>query len=201
MNLNLLQKFSNIWNPWFSANENDGVSSISGTAELRPKILDLFAKYNIKSIFDSGSNDCGWMNFIAKEINYHGGDISVNMVNHAKNRFPDLDIVLHDITTDDIPAVDCLFSRDVAIHLNNQDKHLMWQNWYRSGVPWILTTNIDDCEQNLDFDYNQVDFPFAEVNWKISPWNFPDPVDHITEQNLQGRTLSLWHRDQFKGIL
>lgn len=200
MNLKLMQKFSHLWNPWFSQNNNGGASSVDGTTELRTRILDLFAKYNIRSIFDSGSNDCNWIKELAPHVEYHGGDISVNMVNYARHYYSYLDIQLHDITSDPLPLVDCLFSRDVAIHLNNQDKKRMWQNWYNSGIPWILTTHILYCTENIDFEYQDNQFPESSVNWEIEPWNFPPPTDQIPDSGAS-HVMALWHRDQIKGLL
>lgn len=200
MNTELMKQFSAIWDPNWSQNNNGGASSVEGTAELRLHLIDLFKKHSIRSIFDSGSNECNWMCLIANYVEYHGGDISQAMVDYARTKNPNLDIVLHDITTDPLPCVDCLFSRDVAIHLNNRDKKRLWHNWYGSGIPWILTTNCDYCKENIDFEYQENKFPESTVNWQIAPWNFPPPIDKIQDQG-SSRFMALWHRDQFKGIL
>lgn len=199
MNIELMQLFSKLWNPWYSQNQNGGASSREGTENLRTQILALFEQHKIKSIFDSGCNDCGWMFLVAPYIQYQGGDISVNMVNFVKDRHPDLHVVLHDITTDPIPSVDLLFSRDVAIHLNNQDKKKLWSNWFSSGVPWILITHNVDCERNQDFEYGVSEFPCANANWEIEPWSFPVPVTYLHDSN--SNSMALWHRTQFERIL
>ena len=200
MNVELQEIFSRWYRPELLQNSVDGASSVAGTTQLRFRIVELFQRYNITSIFDAGCNDCGWMSLVMPYVRYHGGDISRHLVKDLQQRKPELDIVLHDITTDTIPAVDLLFVRDVAIHLNNKDKLQMWKNWISSEVPWILTTHIRDVDKNIDFEYSD-NFPFSAMNWELEPWNFPAPADAIDEYGPGGRCLALWHRDQFKGLI
>jgi hypothetical protein len=201
MNLILQKIFSKLYSPTQTGGNLTGASSVSETYQLRDKIVGLFEKYKISSIFDAGCNDCNWMKRVGQFVQYQGGDISLAMVADAWRRHPELDIVLHDVTTDPIPKVDLLFVRDVAIHLNNQDRLKLWKNWYDSSVPWILITHIQSCLLNNDIDYITDQFPFSAVNWELGPWNFPKPTDLIDEYGPKGRCLALWHRDQFKEIL
>lgn len=199
MNL-YLQKLFSVWYSPFQTNGNiEGASSVPGTGELRGKIVDLFKRHNIASIFDAGCNDCNWMKIVGQYVKYHGGDISLAMVSDAWFRHPELDIVLHDATTDPIPNVDLLFVRDVTIHLNDQDRRKLWNNWYCSDVPWILITHNRHIKQNANVEYSTEKFPFSSVNWQIAPWNFPSPIEHIVDPG--SNDMSLWHRDQFKQIL
>lgn len=199
MNLNLQKIFSTLYSPIHTKGNVTGASSILGTTELRDKIVELFARHNISSIFDAGCNDCNWIKTIGQYVQYQGGDISLAMVADAWSRHPDLDIILHDVTTDPIPNVDLLFVRDVTIHLNNQDRRRLWDNWYRSNVPWILITHNTLVDQNIDFDYSIEKFPFSAVNWQITPWNFPAPLEQVIDNN--SNNMSLWHRSQFEEIL
>lgn len=199
MNLNLQKMFSTWYSPIHTKGNVEGASSIPGTAELRNEIMSLFERHNVTSIFDAGCNDCNWMKIVGQFVKYRGGDISLAMVADAWHRHPELDIVLHDVTTDPIPNVDLLFVRDVTIHLNNQDRHRLWVNWYRSNVPWILVTHNKHIEQNVDFEYSAEKFPFSAVNWQIAPWNFPEPIEHIVDPC--SNDMALWNRNQFQGIL
>jgi len=208
MNLYLQRLFSTFYSPDLTRNSESGASSISGTHNLRPKIQNLFKKHNIKSIFDSGCNDCGWMTLVidSTKVDYHGGDISLAMVADIRRRHPDFDVQVHDATTDPFPNVDLLFVRDVAIHLNNQDKRKLFQNWIASGIPWILITHnkeiqIEHNEHNEDFEYDGFNFPHASANWEIEPWNFPPPTDIIWEYSIGGRAMGLWHQNQLADML
>lgn len=185
--------------------DSRGFSSIEGTNHLCSQLPALFNKHNIVTMFDAGSNDCAWqMQTLAKMLRYSAGEHNPIMVELAKASNPDLDIVVHDIRKDSLPDVDVLFLRDVAIHLNNNDKQQMIRNWLRSDIPWILMTQVDiiiEAEgvlfKNKDFEYNDFEFPFAEVNWKLPPWNFPEPTDFVTDLWPKSRRyMALWHRSQ-----
>lgn len=201
MNPLLQTIFSNWYHPTTTDNKTSGASSQSGTVNLRKQMLDLFEKYNIKSVFDAGCNDCNWMSTISHAIQYYGGDISPAMIDDVKINYPNLQVSVHDITSDPVPEVDLLFVRDVAIHLNNNDKLAVWRNWYQSKVEWIMITHCPDQLINQDFQYQEDQFPFASANWQIDPWNFPSPVDSAYEYNPGGRCMAMWNRSQFRGIL
>lgn len=176
--------------------EERGASSTKGTQYMVSQLPELFKKHNISSIFDAGANDCAWQRMmITKLIDYSAGDHNPVMVDIA--RASGIDAIVHDVRTDPFPKVDALFIRDVAIHLNNANKRLMIQNWLASGIPWILMTHIDNISENKDFEHTDDEFPFAEINWKLPPWNFPEPVDFVVDLWPDShRHMALWHRDQ-----
>jgi hypothetical protein len=175
-----------------------GASSMHGTTYMLAQLPTLFKTHAITSIFDAGANDCAWqIHTLAKLIKYSAGDHNPRMVEIAKASTPELDIIVHDVRTDPFPKVDALFIRDVSIHLNNANKKLMIQNWLDSSIPWILMTHLDYATENKDFEHNSTDFPFAEINWKLSPWNFPEPTDFVIDLwPGSHRHMALWHRDQ-----
>jgi hypothetical protein len=196
MNLELQKLFQSFYTPSQTQTEYD---SISDTANLRQRIIELFKKYSIASIFDAGSNDCIWMSELLRniEIKYQGGDISADMVVYVNTAFPERLVQVHDATTDAFPTVDLLFVRDVAIHLNNVDKRRLWNNWLDSNIPWILITHNKETLSNQDFGYTN-EFPFASCNWQLEPWYFPEPVDQAWEYGVGGRCMALWNQNQFK---
>lgn len=202
MNNELQKIFSTFYSPLLTDNKVSGASSEAGTRNLRDRLVDLFSRHNIRSIFDAGCNDCNWMKIISEYVDYKGGDISLAMVADVWRWHPDLDVILHDITTDAIPDVDLLFVRDVAIHLNNKDRMCLLKNWLSSNVPWILITHSPgETIDNAEAQYIPNKLPFAAVDWELTPWNFPPPVDRADEYDPGGRCMALWHRDQLKGIL
>ena len=188
------------FNPAQQESDTDrGGSSLTYMSKLISKLLPLFLKHNIQSMFDAGCNDCSIGIAISPPITYYGGDISIAMVADSWLKRPHMNIKLHDITTDGLPLVDVLFIKDVTIHLNNADKKRVIQNWLSSNIPWIMITH-DEFEDNLDFNYAD-GFPFAFVNWEASPWNFSKPADVIHEVGSHGRCMALWHRDQITGLI
>jgi hypothetical protein len=192
MNITLCQQMSQYFTPEQQALDNNrGGSSLEYTTKLRKELPALFKKYNIQSIFDAGCNDCSWMSIILDNFKYLGGDISRPMITDLQSRYPQLDVSLHDVTTDPLPLVDLLFVRDVTIHLNYADKRQVIANWLSSSIPYIMITH-DEFKDNVDFEYAD-GFPFAFVNWEKDPWNFPKPVECIYEIH---NSMALWHRDQ-----
>lgn len=176
--------------------EERGSSSIKGTQYMVEQLTTLFRKHNIESIFDAGANDCAWQHLtIANLINYYAGDHNPIMVDIARSY--GINAIVHDVRVDSFPTVDALFIRDVAIHLNNSNKKLMIQNWLDSKIPWILMTHINDISENKDFEHTDDEFPFAAINWKLPPWNFPEPIDFVVDLwPGSQRYMALWHRDQ-----
>jgi hypothetical protein len=197
MNIELQKLFQSFYTPELTQTEYD---SIKDTANVRQRIIELFKKHSISSIFDAGCNDCIWMSELLRNINinYQGGDISADMIDYVHYAFPNLMVQVHDATTDAFPSADLLFVRDVAIHLNNIDKRKLWNNWLDSNIPWMLITHNQETLSNQDFEYTNK-FPFASCNWQIEPWGFTEPIDQAWEYGVGGRCMALWNQDQFKG--
>ena len=207
MNIDLQKLFSRGYYPANTRNTVRGASSIAGTQQIRANMSRLFDTHHVQSIFDAGCNDCHWIQLVVEQNNYQGGDISPAMIQGVKQLYPELDVIVHDVTTDPLPKVDLLLVRDVAIHLNNEHKRAIWNNWLNSNIPWILITHFthyDSVESNRftnkEIDYTTGEFPFADVDWGIDPWNFPPPVDIVIEYSPYGKCLGLWNQHQFKGM-
>lgn len=182
--------------------EQRGSSSIEGTALLCSQLPALFERYNIRKLFDAGSNDCAWQReTLAKMVEYYAGEHNPIMVDLARENYPEINIIVHDMLRDPFPLVDCLFMRDVAIHLNNAEKRIMITNWLNSQTPWLLITQQLHCTENLDIVKHPDVFPFAHLNWQIDPWNFPEPTDQVLDMPNGGRHMFLWHRDQILGLV
>lgn len=201
MNLQLQNLFQTHYTPTTLHGAPD---SVILTNNLRPHIIEMFKKYNINSIFDAGCNNCIWMNELLKNIDleYHGGDISHDMIAYVHEVFPDYKVQVHDVTTDALPDVDLLFVRDVAIHLNNIDKRQLWNNWLHSSIPWIMITHNKDSNANEDIEnYDWVSLQTSGANWQLEPWSFPEPVDQAWEYRAGGRCMALWNQNQFNGTI
>lgn len=182
--------------------EYRGSSSIKGTAFLCSQLPALFQQHNIKKLFDAGANDCAWQQqSLATFVEYSAGDHNPVMVSVAKSNYPDINIIEHNVLYNDFPLVDCIFVRDVAIHLTNSERRKMLTNWLTSMTPWLLITQQSYITENLDIENRPEQFPFADLNWQIDPWNFPDPVDQVLEMPGGGRYMCLWHRDQIMGLI
>jgi hypothetical protein len=177
-----------------------GSSSVLGTQRLRVQLPELFIKYNITSMFDAGCSDGTWAWLLCDFVEYHGGEINPELVKTANTRYPELDISVFDVLTNQLPRVDLLFMRDVSIHFSNREKKIFLQNFKQSNIPWILITNMNDALINTDIAEQQ-EIQTAITNWCLPPWNWPAPTESAWEYAPGGRSMSLWHRDQLQHLL
>ena len=169
----------------------------------RPKeLINVLTQFNIKSLFDAGCRDRDWISqidFKLLNVDYIGGDISKDMVTYCNEHYPEYTITHYDCTTDSIPTVDCVLISDVLIHLSNADKIKFLKKFVSSNSKMLLMTTDPRCKHNKDISLTGSfkDFPWAPVNWKLDPWQFPDPIYTMPPINLIS-DLSLWTRDQLK---
>lgn len=177
-----------------------GFSSIEGTQILRNQLTGLFYRYSIQTMFDAGARDAAWqIDTIAKQVIYSAGEIDNEIVEYAKKAYPTLNICQFDITRDSPPSVDLLFVRDVTIHLNTDQKEKFVNLWLSSNIPYLLISHNRSIEENKDFEIDQT-VQFADVNWQLPPWSWPDPLENLWEMGPNGRSMSLWHQSQIKEI-
>ena len=179
----------------------------SGYFDRSDNLVALLKKYHITSIFDAGCGPRHWIannKFAESNIRYLGGDITPFNVEYCNQKWPELDIQLHDMTTDAFPKVDLIFSNDVVIHLNNADKLKFLQNFLASGADYLLMTHSGDTWniiKNIDVEYNE-EFPFQPVNWYLDPWNFPQELDCLTDNHPVGqKRMCLWSKSQISSVL
>jgi hypothetical protein len=176
------------------------------------KLLALFKKWNITSMFDAGCSHRHWMQhnrFAENGIVYSGGDVSTPAVEYCNQLWPELTIIHHDLTSDPFPAVDLIFSNDVLIHLNNADKLSFLRNFLRSNANYLMLShngNHPHVESNIDVSYDyETAFPFAPVDWHASPWNFPEELDLIVDADQEvgwkPRRLCLWSHAQIQSAV
>lgn len=175
--------------------------SSKGYLQSRPKeLINVLTLFNIKSLFDAGCRNRDWIcqiDFKMLKVAYTGGDISKDMVVYCNENYPEYIITHYDCTTDPMPTVDCVLISDVLIHLSNADKIRFLKKFVSSDSKMLLMTTDPNCEQNKEISTGpDNDFPFAAVNWKLDPWQFPDPI-----YTMPSNHLSLWTRDQLKNIV
>jgi hypothetical protein len=162
-------------------------SSLEYTASIQQELPALLQKHAVRSMFDAGCGDRHWIKHVELPCSYLGGDVSSDFIDLSGGT-----IIKHEITSDTIPTVDLIMIRDVAIHLSNADRYRLLCNVARSNAKFLLMTQCL-VDHNDDVDYS--DFPFSEINWNISPWGLPDPIDMIVER-LSNKSLCLWTIDQ-----
>jgi hypothetical protein len=173
-------------------------STLENTKTIRKELVPFLNKHNITSILDCPCGDFNWMSTVNLEnIRYIGGDVVGSQVELNKKLYPNKDFIHIDLTEDELPKLDLLFCRGCLFHFNKSDKLLALHNFVKSNIPYILITNYPNCEENIELLRTN---DFKQVNWKISPFNFPEPLDILNDGLDQGNVMvmNLYSRDQIE---
>lgn len=183
-------------NVWGNAESVSGYgSTMWSTENIRARIPELIAKYNIQSMLDAPCGDYHWMQHVPLAIQYIGADIVEPMiaVNNEKYQSDRTKFVKLNIISDPLPDVDMMLCRDVLIHFSNEDLLKFRDNFRRSNIKYLLTTNCGIVE-TPDMETGQ----FRKLCVYAPPLSFGLPLEVIPEPNWEGfppKTLVLFNRD------
>jgi FkbM family methyltransferase len=173
-------------------------STLSYTESIRSNLIQFLNKYNITSIFDCPCGDFNWMSTLDfGDIKYLGGDVIQSMVQLNSQLYPGKQFTHFDLLEDALPKVDLLFCRDCLFHFSKEDKLKVLQNFINSGIKYIMITDYPNCSFNEELETGD----FKEFNWKLFPFNFPDPLDVIDDTGITDahaysvRKMNLYSRD------
>lgn len=188
MNEKLKDIFTNIYdtNLWKSEESVSGTGSeIKMTKHLINGLNNIIRRYDILSLFDAPCGDFNWM----KEVNldglyYIGGDIVEPIINRNKETYPLYDFRVCDITTDQLPKVDLIFTRDCLVHLNYEKINKFIENIKKSDCKYLLTTSFEN-KNNVDI----VDGDWRPINLRRHPFNLINPIDVIDEKCTENYPL------------
>ena len=159
-------------------------------------------------MLDAPCGDHQWMSLVKfpSSFDYLGGDIHEDMVCRNKRIYGDKFIQI-DITEDPLPSKDLIFVRDCLFHFTDDTKIKFLNNLLKTDFKFLLTSNHPRCDLNISNNINGESF--QEINWTISPWNFPAPIDTIVDYDESDerfhpypyRTMELWSREQLITLL
>lgn len=187
---------------WTSPTSNESScgpgSTIEYTKNLREQLGPLIEKYNIKSIFDVPCGDYSWMSVtkLPESIKYIGGDIVEFMVAENRQKYPNIDFCVFDLTSDTIPTVDLLFCRDCLLHLTFVDIDKVFENISKSNVKYVLLSNwFEKTKNHVDITTGRHRF----INFLEEPFNFGSPIDEIIDYipKHPKRSMLLWPKSTF----
>ncbi|WP_132325117.1 MULTISPECIES: glycosyltransferase [Methylomonas] len=199
-NMELKEKFSKI----YEENIFRGRASRSGegadleqTRIIRQEIPKLIRKFGIKTFLDAPCGDWYWMKEVELSVGqYIGVDIVEDII--AKNQYTfgtsQISFQCLNLTEDELPKSDLIFSRDCLVHLSFSDALKILANFKRSGAKYLLTTTFTDRAENEDLG----DGFWRPLNKQRPPFNFPEPICLINEgctecDNLYvDKSLGLW---------
>jgi hypothetical protein len=191
INHHLADRFTSVFkeNIWA---DNESISG-PGSRKDSPAVLDsiealsyVIENYNIESINDIPCGDFNWFEEVLikyPDIKYCGFDIVLELIRINKVKFPRYDFFHFDITSNVPHAADLIFTKEVFIHLTNNDILLSLENMCNSGSKYMMSLNHFDCE-NIELSHDLGGYCRA-VDLCQSPFNFPAPTWRV-------RNFGLW---------
>ncbi len=182
--LDLKQRFVAVYELGLYAHESQSGlgSSIAETKFVRKKLPKLIKKLSITSMLDIPCGDLHWMQHVdLGDCRYTGADVVPNLVARNQERFGSdrRQFVELDITRDELPDVDLIFSRDCLIHFCNDTLAAATENIIASSATYLLASHFPDVKEN-------VEIPTAEyraVNLTLPPCGLPPPIRLINERS------------------
>lgn len=161
-------------------------SEIEHTGQIRKKLPEILAKYNVKLFNDAGCGDLNWISTIelGGDIDYMGYDL----ISRARWNCP-LKCLEMDVSEDFMRKADMILCRDVFIHLPNDSVKKILNNFKQSS-DLLLTTNFMDCSDNGD-RLNEPSIKYAKINLSIEPFNLGEPIICVQE-DYPNKCTCLW---------
>lgn len=175
-------------------------SDLIQTAVISREIPALIKEFGIKTMLDAPCGDFYWMRRVELNVeSYIGVDIVDELIerhirDHAsdKRRF-----ICLDITSDNLPRVDLIFSRDALVHLSFRDCWAALENFKASGSGYLLMTTFPETAKNEDILTGE----WRPINFERAPFNLPPPLRLINERCAEDggayadKSLGLWTLD------
>ena len=189
---------NNLWNSEESVSGTG--SEISNTKSLINKIKILLGILDIDCIIDLGCGDFNWFKYVGYNRNYHGFDIVSDVIRKCRSynilnyRFEVRDIVNDNLFNDINPSNNKLIiSRDVLVHLSNEDINKIIKKIISSDAKYFLTTTFPSVDINANIQPGM----WRPINISAYPFNFPNPIMIINE-DYKGEYIKNFKFDNFK---
>lgn len=184
-------------NYWGNADSRSGAGSdLRQTSEVRRILPELIDEFGIQTMLDIPCGDWHWMKALSLNTNYVGADIVPELVQRNQSLYGNEQhrFITLDLTSNELPCVDLVFSRDVLVHLSIEDVFAALDNIRRSGSEYLLTTTFTERSTNINIPTGH----WRPLNLQKPPFNFPAPVRLINERCTEGdgswgdKSLGLW---------
>jgi SAM-dependent methyltransferase len=184
----LKEVFSKIFesNDWGSGESVSGLGSeLKSTEKIREEIPELIKKFKIKSFLDIPCGDFNWMSKVDLDgVDYIGADIVDSLIQKNKEKFPEINFKVLDITKDELPKVDLIFVRDLFGHFSYESIENAMINILSSGTKYLLTTSFTKWDYNVNIENGG----WRPINLLITPFRFK-PIYLINENCTEGSNL------------
>lgn len=185
-----------VTNAWGHAETVSGPgSSLENTATLRRALPSLVTRYGLKRVVDAPCGDFNWMKTTVDIFDeYTGVDIVPELIaaNHRQFGGPRVRFECADITRDYLPSCDLIICRDGFIHLPTRLIRDALRSFRSTGASHLLLSN-----DSREFEYQEIPTGgLRPINFRKPPFNFPEPLETILEDNYEGRQICLWRLDE-----
>ena len=174
---------------WGNHESRSGAGSVKGSPWVTvaaEAIRKAVGEHGVRSINDIPCGDFNWMPDVLAGlggVRYIGFDIVFDALVRNKERFPQYEFRVLDITTKVPPAADLIFCKDLLNHLTDADVKRAIDNMRRSGSKFLLASN------NPGFENTPLpETPNASRHLDITapPFNLPPPLWSVADY------ISLW---------
>jgi len=177
-------------------------STLTQTSEILKNLPDLFENYKIKSLLDIPCGDFNWMKELKNDsIKYTGADIVDELIdNHIALHSGYGKFLVLDICTSSLPEADLILCRDCLVHLSFSKIFEAIKNIINSNAKYLLMTHFPKYRRN----FNTVTGTWRALNFQKKPFNFPEPLEIISENpcyrtgKYSDKSLALWSIKELK---
>jgi O-antigen/teichoic acid export membrane protein/SAM-dependent methyltransferase len=185
---------TNYWKSSFIGSRSGRGSDFETTEKIRVSLSNFIKKNEIKSILDIPCGDFYWIPLIGLDnISYFGADIVDDLIklNEKKFKEPNLKFLKLDITKDELPEVDLIFSRDCLVHLDDKEIFSTISNIRKAKANYFATTIF---EEQFDNNKSKLSDNWRPINLTKDPFNLgnPDFILDDSNNNQKDKRIAIW---------
>jgi hypothetical protein len=166
-------------------------STLARTEVIRSELPNLLESVGAKSLLDAPCGDFNWLRHVdLGDIEYTGADVVTEIIVRNRRMYGGerRNFVVLDITSDALPNVDVILCRDCLIHLSFEHIQAAVDNFKASGSTFLLTTTQTTVWENT----NTQTGGWRPLNLLLPPFNFPEPLRLVLENDDLGKCLGMW---------
>ncbi|MBK8515187.1 MAG: class I SAM-dependent methyltransferase [Saprospiraceae bacterium] len=203
------ETFDNIYktNYWKSKESVSGPgSTINATKNLVDKLKKYFEINNIINIYDIPCGDFNWIkNALSEKIEYLGADIVKQITTKNQILFgsKNINFINFDLINDnlkDLHQFYLIIIRDCFVHFSYDDIRMAFKNIITTKSELIMMTTFTEERPNE----NIITGYWRPLNFMLSPFNFPPPINLIIENSESGqyndKSLGVWRINDIKKL-
>lgn len=175
-------------NYWSGKQSRSGTGSdFDQTVNIRRELPKVFDKLKIESLVDIPCGDFNWFQDMPMKFKYIGLDIAEVIIDDNKIKYPEVYWDVADITKDNLPKVDLIFTRDCLGHLADESVIKAVENIKRAKPKYFIAT---------DWGVNRPPQYIFDGGWQ--PINMEHYLDkdfvllEKIQEDVEGKMLGVW---------